>query len=268
MKLLVLAAGFATRLPIANLISKPLLPLGGEPALNRILDPILGTGKIEEIFVVTNARYVSLYNQWSSSLSRYSVEIINDGATDNENRLGAIGDLNFVLQRFPRLLDDELMVVAGDNLILKMDVDKFICPRRAGASQVAVYPLTDTSLASQYGIVELDETNRVVSFEEKPAQPKSNLAATALYLFDRKHLALVEEYLKDNSPDQPGRFVKWLSENHEVYGWKLPEGTQWMDIGSDEQLAAADQAIRRQFGMPVKVGAYTVSPYYRFRLPE
>ena len=101
----------------------------------------------------------------------------------------------------------------------------------------------DLTLARQYGIVELDSDDRVVSFLEKPEAPPSTLAATATYLFHREHVALLSRYLDEgNSPDQPGRFVAWLQERKPVYGYRF-DG-DWLDIGDHEQLAEADRRAR------------------------
>ena len=78
-----------------------------------------------------------------------------------------------------------------------------------------------------------------MSFVEKPAEPPSNLAATACYLFHREHLKLVATYLEEgNVPDQPGRFVEWLHRRAPVYGYRF--SGEWLDIGDRDQLLEAD----------------------------
>lgn len=272
MNALILAGGYGTRLgrslPLADQISKGLLPLGNLPVIYWTLKAIQDTGLLDKLFIVSNAKYAHLYERFANDFPNLWVKVIDDGSTSNENRLGAIGDLNLVLDRYPELLEDNLLVSASDNLITNISLDQFVKPEPSGASRVAVYSLKDLSLASQFGIVSLDQENRVIDFEEKPSVPKSPDAAIALYFFSPEHLRLVGEYLKDNSPDQPGRFVAWLSQHYLVSGWRLPPGSEWYDIGSLPQLAKADQAIRLQEGLPAREGEYSVSPYWRFCITE
>ena len=181
MKALILAAGYATRLrPLTDTIPKQLLPVGGRPMVDLILEKIRETDA-GEVHLVTNARFAPDFERWAE---RNDVEIHDDGTTTNENRLGAIGDIRFVG------LDDDLLVIAGDNLF-DFSLAAFVrfWHERSGSSCLAVHDVGDRELAKQYGIVETDDSGRVVSFVEKPDDPPSTLAATATYLFARPHVA-------------------------------------------------------------------------------
>jgi glucose-1-phosphate thymidylyltransferase len=243
-KALVLAAGYATRLyPLTESIAKPLLTIGGRPMVDHILDRIREADPVET-HVVTNSKFAGAFSEWAPP----GVIVHDDGTTSEHDRLGAIGDLRFVLDRVG--IDDDWLVVAGDNLFDYSLSDYVEWWRTKGvASAVALYEHPDLELVKQYGVVELDEQERVVSFVEKPAEPLSNLAATACYLFHREHLKLVATYLEEgNVPDQPGRFVEWLHRRAPVYGYRF--SGEWLDIGDRDQLLEADNRARTRAGEP------------------
>ena len=111
MKALILAAGYATRLrPLTDTVPKQLLPVGGRPMVDWIVDKIREAG-IDDIHLVTNARFAALFDAWAKEAG---VTVHDDGTTTNETRLGAIGDVRFV--RDETGWDDDLLVIAGDNL--------------------------------------------------------------------------------------------------------------------------------------------------------
>jgi glucose-1-phosphate thymidylyltransferase len=172
------------------------------------------------------------------------VTVHDDGTTSNETRLGAIGDIRFVN------LDDDVLVIAGDNLFDFSLADYVAFWRsKAGASAVAVYDVQDRELAKKYGIVAVDDDDRIVGFVEKPDDPPSTLAATAAYMYARAHMRRVGEYLDaGNNPDQPGNLVAWLHEREPVYAYRFSGG--WYDIGDREQLLAADNRLRAERGLP------------------
>ena len=195
------------------------------------------------VHVVTNAKFADAFREWAPA----DVQVHDDGTTSEDDRLGAIGDLRFVVERAG--IHDDLLVIAGDNLFDYSVADYVRWWRSKGvASAVALYEHPDRELVKQYGVVEVDEHERIVSFVEKPAEPKSNLAATACYLYHREHLPLVRTYLDDgNVPDQPGRLVEWLHRRAPVYGYRFRG--EWLDIGDREQLLEADNRLRERAGL-------------------
>jgi glucose-1-phosphate thymidylyltransferase len=248
---LVLAAGYATRLrPLTDTIAKPLLPVGGRPILDWIVDKIEEVPDVDGLHVVTNARYAPSFEAWAGGRG---VTIHDDGTTSNDDRLGAIGDIGFVLERIGT--DNDLLAVAGDNLFDYSLADYADWWRGKGVgSAVAVYDVGDKELIKQYGVVALDENERVIEFVEKPTDPPSTLAATATYLYHSEHLPLVARYLGDgNPPDQPGNLVAWLHTREPVYGYAFEGG--WYDIGNPQQLLEADNRLRELAGLPAR-GAY------------
>jgi glucose-1-phosphate thymidylyltransferase len=246
MKAIVLAAGYATRLkPLTDTWAKELLPVGGRPILDRIVESLSAVEEVDAIHVVTNAHKAEAFLTWAAGRE---VTIHNDGTSSNDDRLGAIGDMQFVIDRAG--IDDDLLVIAGDNLF-DFDLAEFLAfwQARGVASAVAVRDVGSLELASQYGIVALDDDCRVTDFVEKPADPPSTLAAIATYIFHREHVPLIRTYLDAEQPaDQPGRFVAWLQRHEPVYGWVFD--TTWYDIGNYEQLLEADNRMRVAAGLP------------------
>ncbi len=241
MKALILAAGYATRLrPLTDSMPKQLLPIGERPIVDWILDRIAETSA-EEVHLVTNARFAEDFARWAEDKD---VQIHDDGTTSNEDRLGAIGDVQFVG------IDDELLVIAGDNLFDYSLADYEAYWRaRPGASCVAVLDVGDPELAKKYGVVDVDKDDRIVGFVEKPEHPPTTLCATATYFYDREHVRLFSTYLDEGNPrDQPGNFIAWLHSRAPVYAYRF-EG-EWYDIGDREQLLEADNRMRRRRGLP------------------
>jgi glucose-1-phosphate thymidylyltransferase len=245
-KAIILAAGYATRLrPLTDKRAKELLPVGGRPIIDWIVDAVTAVELVDEIHIVTNSHKVDQFTAWADGRD---VIVHDDGTTSNEDRLGAIGDMLFVIEHAQ--LDDDLLVIAGDNLF-EFSLAEFAAFWRAQgtASAVAVRDVGSLELASHYGIVALGADGRVLDFEEKPADPPSTLAATATYLFHREHARLIEGYLAgEHGADQPGRFVGWLQRHEPVYGWLFD--TTWYDIGNHEQLLEADNRLRVAAGLP------------------
>jgi glucose-1-phosphate thymidylyltransferase len=247
-KALVLAAGYATRLrPLTDTWAKELLPVGGRPILDWIVDAIHGIDDVDHVHVVTNARKAPAFRAWAAAGGR-DVVVHDDGTTSNDDRLGAIGDLGFFLDRTGT--DDDLLVIAGDNLFEFSLVDFAAAWRaRPGSSAIAARDVESLELASRYGVIAVEPDGRIVDFVEKPERPASTLVATATYLYARRHVALVRTYLGDgNPPDQPGRFAAWLCRREPVYGWVFRE--PWFDIGDLAQLLVADNHLRAREGLP------------------
>jgi glucose-1-phosphate thymidylyltransferase len=239
-KALILAAGYATRLrPLTDTIAKPLLPVGGRPMVDWILDGI-GETSADEVHLVTNARFAPDFERWAQGKD---VRVHNDGTTSNDDRLGAIGDIHFVG------LDDDLLAIASDNLFDYSLADYEAFWREKGGSAVAVHDVGDFELAKKYGIVDVDENDRITNFVEKPEQPPTTLSATATYLYRRDHAALIPTYLEEgNPPDQPGNYVAWLHKREPVFAYRF-DG-EWYDIGDHAQLLEADNRMRRRVGLP------------------
>jgi glucose-1-phosphate thymidylyltransferase len=249
MKALLLAGGYATRLrPLTEKTAKPLLPVGGRPMVDWIVDRLDEAGEVDEIHLVTNDVYARHFERWAEGRS---IAVWNDGTRSNDDRLGALGDVAFAIER-GGLEDDDLFVIAADNLFdySLRDYCAFFRAKRDG-SAVASHRVPDPSLARLYGVIELDDDDRIVSFEEKPEHPRSDLVATATYLYHRNHIPLLARYHEEgNPPDPPGQFLAWLHQREPVYGFRF-EGS-WFDIGDPEQLLEADNRYRVRAGLPTR----------------
>lgn len=236
-----LAAGFATRLyPLTRNHAKPLLEVGGEAMLTRLLRQVRTCDAVSDGVVVTNARFHSDFVEWRDGLEGdWPLELIDDGADDNQTRLGAIRDLALALDACSDADLDGYLVLACDNLLdLELElgpmVDAFAS---SGRGQLLVREVPEPVPAGRYSEVVL-EGRQVRSFREKPIDPRSNLSAIAVYLLPRQLPELVRRYLAEGGPgDAPGHFLAWLSDVEQLEGSRL--AGRWFDIGSAEDLARA-----------------------------
>lgn len=246
MKILILAAGYGTRLQaIAKDTPKPLLPINGKPMLNLIIDELSQIDAISEYVVVTNNKFYKNFTTWQEAQGplKNKIRIINDGTNSNEDRLGSVGDMRFVWEKEKEL--DDWLVVGGDNLF-DFDLKAFIqmAKSKVPAVTVGVYDIQDITQAHMFGILALDESGKVTSFEEKPAKPKSTLVTMCFYFFPRQTIGYIQQYFKESSAaDAAGGYIKWLSEKKEVYGFQF-QGT-WYDIGSVESYYEAQKKFKQ-----------------------
>jgi glucose-1-phosphate thymidylyltransferase len=244
MKAILLAAGYATRLyPLTLTTPKPLLLVAGRPMIEYVLDSIRGIGS-EKTYIVINEKFAQAFASWLQKYNSGSgnITLVNDGSTDDSNKLGAIGDLHLVLKQ--EKVDDDFLVVGADNLFGE-DLREFgeFC-RGKQAPALGVRDIGSLEAIKKYSSIEVDPQGRILSFEEKPAQPKSTLAGTALYYYPKAVLPLIRQYISDgNNPDQPGKLVQWLYPRVPFYTWTVP-GT-WIDIGSKETLEQAGEIIAK-----------------------
>jgi glucose-1-phosphate thymidylyltransferase len=247
MKLVILAAGYATRLyPLTLNQPKPLLGVAGKPMIEHVLDNLTPVKEIDHVYVVTNAKFAGHFKRWAEEYGAnnggVSFTVINDRSTDDSNKLGAIGDLNLVLASAQ--MNDDIIVVAGDNLFShSLEAFGRFC-REGGAPVLAVYDVGDLEEIKKYNSIKVDGKGRITFFEEKPAQPTSTLTGIALYYYPRSALPLVHQYVEEgNNPDQPGRLVEWMYRRTPFYTWTVPG--IWFDIGSKENLEEANRIFAR-----------------------
>lgn len=248
MKLIVLAAGYATRLyPLTLDQPKPLLQVAGKPMMEHVLDNLMPIDEIDEIYIVTNARFADHFQQWAGEYKTghkvRPVKIFNDGSTDDSNKLGAIGDINFVIDQAQ--VHDSIMVVGGDNLFSESLGAFGDCCCERHAPVTGVYDVGNLEEIKKYNAIEIDENDRISFFEEKPAAPKSTLTGIALYYYPKSVLPMIKQYIAEgNNPDQPGRLVQWLYPRMPFYVWRVPG--IWFDVGSKETLAEANRIFSRE----------------------
>jgi glucose-1-phosphate thymidylyltransferase len=243
MKVIILAAGYATRLyPLTLTQPKPLLPVAGKPMVEHVIDNLAPITEIDRVYVVTNAKFAGQFQTWSehyrATKSKFDFTVVNDGSTDDTNKLGAIGDIHYVLQT--QNVDDDVIVVAGDNLFSEKlgEFGKFCLAKKAPV--LAVYDVGNLEEIKKYNSITTDSFGRITFFEEKPKEPVSTLTGIALYYYPKSTVALIKQYIAEgNNPDQPGRLVQWLYPRSAVYTWRVPG--IWYDIGSKETLEEANK---------------------------
>ena len=241
MNAVILAAGYATRLyPLTLDRPKALLPVAGRPMVEHLLLRLEGVEGLNAIHLVTNSKFAGAFREWSAGWDGQEVQIVDDGTSDEETKLGAIGDLELTIRA--AAIDDDLIVLAGDNLFSESLAPFGAFARAKAAPVIGVYDVGDLEAIRRYNSITLDEDDRLTYFEEKPEHPRTTLTGIALYFYPRKSLGVVREYLAEgNNPDQPGRLVEWLYPREPVYAWRVPG--RWYDIGSAETLAEADRAF-------------------------
>jgi len=248
MKVIILAAGYATRLyPLTLTKPKPLLPVAGKPMIDHVLDNLAPIAGIDRIYVVTNAKFAAQFQEWADDYrakkAKLNFTIVNDGSTDDANKLGAIGDIHYVLNT--QNVDDDLIVVAGDNLFSeKLDGFGKVC-REKNAPVLALYDVGNLEEIKKYNSISVDGSGKITFFEEKPKEPKSTLTGIALYYYPKQTIPLIRQYIAEgNNPDQPGRLVQWLYPRTPFYTWTVPG--LWYDIGSKETLEEANRIFGKR----------------------
>jgi glucose-1-phosphate thymidylyltransferase len=245
MNALILAAGYATRLyPLTLNKAKPLLAVGGKPIVEWVVDNLTNIPDLETVYIVTNNKFAADFQAWSEEYRRkhpvFKFKVLNDGSTSDKDKLGAIGDINFVVTR-ENLAQSSLLVVAGDNLFTESLANFVACAKGTDAT-VAVYDVGDVEAIKNYGNITIDADGIITRFEEKPQRPQGTLAAIAIYYYSPAVLSLLTTYLAaGNNPDQPGRFVQWLYTRNQVKTYQITG--RWLDIGSKETLEKADKLL-------------------------
>jgi len=245
MKLIILAAGYATRLyPLTLNQPKPLLPVAGKPMLEHVLDSISTIPDIDHAYIVTNEKFASHFEQWAGNYRRpnlhFGFTTVNDHSTDDSNKLGAIGDMHLVLTQHD--VKDDIIVIGGDNLFSEDLVGFGNFCKEKDAPVTGVYDVGDLEQIKKYNAIVIDENHRITYFEEKPKEPRSTLTGIALYFYPQWVLPLIQQYIADgNNPDQPGRLVQWLYSRVPFYVWKVPG--IWYDVGSIETLEEANRVF-------------------------
>ncbi len=248
MNVLILAAGYATRLyPLTLTKAKPLLDVAGKPMIEWVLDNLAPVKEIETVYVVTNNKFARDFEDWAEQYQKRAgsvrLKIINDNSNDDSDKLGAIGDINLVLVRNPEVAQDDLIVVAGDNLFSE-PLAEFAKAAHGTEAMLATYDVGDLEAIKKYSAITTNEEGVLTSFEEKPSDPKSTLTGIALYYFARDTVSLFTTYIAaGNNPDQPGRFIQWLYPRKPVKTF-LITGT-WFDIGSKETLEEANELFQK-----------------------
>ncbi|MBU1043665.1 MAG: nucleotidyltransferase family protein [Candidatus Omnitrophica bacterium] len=231
MKILILAAGYATRLyPLTKHWPKPLLLVKEKPIIAHILEKVETIEGISEIIIVTNDKFFHQFEAWARTFgSKIKITVVNDQTTSEDDRLGAIGDINFVINKCK--IKDDLMVIGGDNLF-SFDLKKFakFIKQNKVMSAVGLYDIKNPEMVKHYGVVTIDASKKIIDFQEKPKTSKSTLISMCVYYFNASVLKLFKEYIEEKDcHDTSGDYIKWLCKKTEVLGYEF--NGVWHDIG-------------------------------------
>ena len=231
MKCLILAAGYATRLyPLTENFPKPLLKVQGKAILDWLIDDIDSLGVVDEYIVVSNHKFAGHFRAWSEGKA-CKITVVDDGTSTNETRLGAVRDIQFAINLLA--IDDDLLVIAGDNL-LDFSLTKFIVyAKEKGTSCIMRYFEASTKKLQKSGVAEVDENDRILRLTEKPAEPKSNWACPPFYYYTKEDVKLVGKGIESGcGVDAPGSYIAWLCMQVDVHAMQMP-GKRY-DIGNLE----------------------------------
>lgn len=231
MKCLILAAGYATRLyPLTENFPKPLLKVGEKTILDWLIDDIDTAGVVDEYVVISNHKYACYFEDWAKTKPQ-NISIVDDGTSTNETRLGAVKDIQYAIDALE--LDDDMLVIAGDN-VLDFSLTKFIdYAKEKRTSCIMRYYEECEKKLTKCGVVEIDEKDRILGMEEKPAMPKSHWCAPPFYYYTKEDAKLVQKGINSGcGTDAPGSYIAWLCSQTSVHAMKMP-GSRY-DIGNLE----------------------------------
>lgn len=231
MKNIVIAAGYATRLgELTKNFPKPLLKIGENTILGRMLDDIDKIPEIDEHIIITNHKFAGIFEEWASG-QKYTkpVTILDDGTETNDTRLGAVCDLLFAMDKLK--IDDDMLVVAADN-ILFFSFQEFVDFAKAkGTSCIMCHEQPSIEKLQRTGVIVLDDNDKVLNMEEKPQEPKSHWAVPPFYIYLKKDLEKVRHSVENGcGKDAPGNLAHYMVEQVEMHAWKMTAGR--FDIGS------------------------------------
>lgn len=241
MKCLILAAGYATRLyPLTENFPKPLLPVQGKTILDWLIEDMDRSGVIDEYVVISNHKFAHHFDAWAAQKPQ-KVTVVDDGTESNETRLGAVRDIQFALERLD--IRDDVLVMAGDNL-LDFSLTAFIdYALEKGTSCLMRYYEASEKKLQRSGVVQLDENEKVLSLEEKPAQPKSHWCCPAFYFYKAQDAARIPEGIAAGcGVDAPGSYVAWLCDKAVIHAMEMP-GSRY-DIGNLESYETVQKEYK------------------------
>ncbi len=241
MKCLILAAGYATRLyPLTEHFPKPLLEVGGKTILDWLIEDMDRMGLIEEYVVISNHKFAPHFVQWAATKPQ-RLTVVDDQTDSNETRLGAVRDIQFAIDALN--LDDELLVIAGDNL-LDFSLTEFMTyAKQKGTSCIMRYAEPRPEKLKKCGVVCVDDRDRITEMEEKPANPKSHWCCPPFYYYTKEDARRIQEGIAQGcGVDAPGSLIAWLCTVTPIHAMEMP-GKRY-DIGNLESYEAVQREYR------------------------
>lgn len=246
MKAILLGAGYATRLgELTKNKPKALLELQkGKPIIDYIMEKLEKIPAIDEAILVSNSKFYGQFCEWANSKTwRIPVNVLDDGTSSNETRLGAIGDIIFAIEN--KNIDDEVIILATDNLFTFELSDLYNKYKKVDTDMVVGKFFEDKSeLANRFAVAKIDENGKIINIVEKPAVPETNIGIYAIYLYKKETLKLFKPYKEMGYlMDAPGNFVSYLYTVKPVHTY-LFEG-QALDVGTPESYAEACEMMNK-----------------------
>ena len=253
MKCLILAAGYATRLyPLTENFPKPLLAVGRKTILDWLVDDLSATTDIDEFVVISNHKFVGHFEKWKAWKEKncesrfFQITIIDDGTDINETRLGAVKDIRLAVEKLKQSgcsQNETLLVMAGDNM-LDFSLSEFVnFAKSKGTPCVMCHEENELKCQQKTAIITVDENDRITSYEEKPQQPKGNLAVPPFYYYRMQDVERIQEALDAGCGfDAPGSFAAWLSKQTEIHAFKMP--AKRYDIGDLKSYEYAKELFK------------------------
>lgn len=240
MKCLILAAGYATRLyPLTENFPKPLLKVGDKTILDWLLDDIESAGMVDSFVVISNHKFAHHFDAWAKN--RNNVVVVDDGTESNETRLGAVKDIQYAIEKLN--LDDDMLVIAGDNL-LDFSLTRFMAyAREKQASCIMRYYEHDEKKLLKCGVVTIDEQDRILRMTEKSPTPETHWCTPPFYYYTKEDARLVAKGIEAGcGTDAPGSYIAWLCTQTPVYAMEMP-GKRY-DIGNLQSYEQVQQQYR------------------------
>jgi len=237
MKAIILAAGYATRMhPLTENQPKALLPLGGRPIIDYIIDQINTLPNVNEIIVMSNHKFYADFEKWAEKhTSKTPIFLIDDGSMDDTDRLGAIGDIYFAIQ--VKNISEDIVVIAGDNYFTYPLLEQYEFFKQKNADTLCATQIADREQLKAFAVATLADDGKVLSLTEKPAEPQSDIAVFATYFYQTATLPLFDEYFGEGlNTDQPGKFPEWLHKKKDIYAYMM--NGECHDIGTIEAYEA------------------------------
>jgi len=226
MNCVILAAGYATRLyPLTENFPKALLKVNGKTILNWLIDDLSQNKSVDRFVVVSNHKFADIFRTWAPE----GVEIVDDGTSSNETRLGAVKDIQFAVEALD--LQGDMLVLAGDNL-LDFSLNKFVnyALEKNGPCLMRYYEPSEAKLR-KCGVLDVDSSDLVLSMVEKPQAPASHWCCPPFYYYTKQDVLSIPQAIAEGcGTDAPGAFAAWLCNHKKVYAMEMP-GSRF-DIGN------------------------------------
>ena len=241
MTCLILAAGYATRLyPLTENFPKPLLTVGEKTILDWLIDDIDSASLVDEYVIISNHKYAEHFIKWAENKTQ-KITVVDDGTSSNETRLGAVKDIQFAIEQLH--LDDDMLIIAGDN-VLDFSLTKFISyAKEKNTSCIMRYYEPEEKKLSKCGVVSIDDNDKILDMEEKPANPKSHWCCPPFYYYTKADTTLIQKGIDSGcGTDAPGSYIAWLCTQVDVHAMEMP-GKRY-DIGNLESYGKVQQEYK------------------------